>query len=172
MRRGTHVRRGIIGGFFTVALLTGCTSLEPGNGRPGEAGSSQTEASSTQSTETTQPSTETTESTESTESTETIDTTQPTGSEDPALAFAIGFQFAAHVNTDNLQLAYDLLCPEVREDVTLEEFSDGAPEPGTLKFDPGEQIEPGMFSGTLRYGTETDEITLVSDGAGSYCVGG
>lgn len=165
-----QLRRRIIGGVFAVALLTGCTSLEPGNGRPGEERSSQTDASGPQTTEETESSSTSTEGTEATETDETTDTDERTGSEDPASAFAIGFQFAAHVNTDNLQLAYDLLCSDVRADVTLEEFSDGAPEPGTLEFEPGEQVEPGVFGGTLRYGTETDEIILVSDGAGDYCI--
>ncbi len=93
------------------------------------------------------------------------------GSADPAFAFAVGYQFAAHVNTDNLELACGLLCAEERADVSLDDFSTGAPEPGTLSFDPGEQLGPGEFSGTLRYGVETDEIVSRDDGAGSYCVG-
>lgn len=91
--QGTVLRRRLIGGVFAAALLTGCTTLESGNGRPAQAIPSQTGASGT-------------EPTEPTETTETSESTEPTGSEDPALAFAIGFQFAAHINTDNPQLAF------------------------------------------------------------------
>lgn len=173
------VRRvlGVALGAVTLAALAlaGCAAVEEGNGRPGEAMTSASDTGDTGGSSSAAPTTAPTSEatlTVSTTAASPTDTGTTTGSEDPALAFAIGYQFAAHVNTDNLDLAYALLCADTRAEVTLEDFSTGAPTPGTLTFDPGEQIGPGQFSGQLLYEGETDDIILRSDDAGSYCVTG
>ncbi len=155
----TVVRSAIV----AAVLLTGCDSLAEGTATPAVTTASGTEAT-----------TESGSPTATTESASTTATESPTPSdgndEEAALAAALGFAFAGAVDGGDLAAAYALLCQEDRDEVTLEEFSDGAPTPGTVTFVPGEAIGPGTYSGTLIFEDDDTEISLERDAAGTFCV--
>lgn len=150
---------------FTVLFLAACDStVEPGVGTLAEVtATTGSQPSGGEPTDTSEPTDATTDSTTSTSPSEGSD-------DEAALAEAAGDDFAEAINTGDLAAAFELLCPVEREDLTLEEFSDGAPEPGTLTFEFGDQIEPGVYSATISYEGEQDEIRLQDAGTDSYCL--
>jgi len=159
----------------TALLLVGCDSVvAPGEGTIARSAPTGAPSTGSQPTSTSEPpgtSTPTETDDPSEPSTPaTPATTSPGGTGDAALAAAVGFLFAAEVNEGDLAGAYALLCPEDQAEVTLEDFSEDAPAPGTLSFELGEQLGPGEFVGTITFEGESEDILVRSDDAGGFCL--
>ncbi len=97
--------------------------------------------------------------------------TTATGSEgEAALAAELGFDFADSVNRGDLAAAFNLICAQDREDLTLEQFSEDAPSPGSVSFVPGELIGPGVYSGVLMFDGEPEAVEIESNPDGIFCI--
>lgn len=156
---------------LTAAFLVGCDSVvEPGTGALAGSGSAPATTESTEPTGSTEP-TET--STETTDSTQTSTGGQPTVSSDPeqlVAAEAVGATFELAVNVGTLEVAYGLLCSADRAEVTLEDFSSDAPEPGTLSLEILEEVGPGVFRAEAAFDGDVGDVFLRPED-GSYCLG-
>jgi len=158
---------------LTAAFLVGCDSvIEPGTGALAGSGSAPATTESTEPSGSTDPTETSTETTETTESTQTSTGGQPTESSDPeqlVAAEAVGATFELAVNVGTLEVAYGLLCSPDRAEVTLEDFSSDAPEPGTFSLEILEEVGPGVFRAEAAFAGDVGDVFLRPED-GSYCL--
>lgn len=86
------------------------------------------------------------------------------------LAFQAAALFVQRLDALDYGGAYDLLCPEVQAEVTVEEFSTNPPPPGTYTFTPLGQVGPGRYLGEFTFLGQSDEVIIRDDGSGQYCL--